>query len=86
VTLHVPQNVNRTLKSAVVGAAITAIAAEDNEFAELHARWLSNGLAPRLARRNVARMQTAVLWGLWKNGSAYCPERIGRMLQTVNAS
>jgi len=82
-TLGVPLHVNRVLKSAVVGAAMTAIAAGSNEFTPLYERWCANGLSPRLARRNVARMQTAILWGLWKNGGVYRPEWVGRSLQTA---
>ena len=33
--------------------------------------------AARLARRNVARAESATLWGMWKNGSAYRPEWVG---------
>jgi len=86
VRLGVPQAVNRVLKTAVVGAAQTAITAGKNEFGALYERWLTNGLTPRLARRNVARTQTAVLWGMWKNGGEYRPEWIGRSLQTAVVS
>jgi transposase len=81
IRLGVPPNVNKLLKCTVLGAAMTAIAAGRNEFAALYERWLAHGLTPRLARRNVARTQTAVLWGMWKNGGEYHPEWIGRSLQ-----
>jgi transposase len=85
VRLGIPPNVNKVLKCTVLGAAMTAIAAGRNEFAALYDRWLTNGLTPRLARRNVARTQTAVLWGMWKNGGEYHPEWIGRSFQPAVA-
>jgi transposase len=84
--LSVPWQVNSILKGAVVGAAQTALLAEDRAFAALHERWVAHGLSPRLARRNVARCQTATLWGMWKNGGVYRPEWVGRSLsQWVDA-
>lgn len=67
----------RPLKYAILGAAISAIAARDNPFAEQHRRWLAQGILPRNARRNVARSQAMTLWGMWKNGDVYRPERVG---------
>jgi transposase len=75
--LQVPKRVNRLLKSTILGAAKTAAALEDNPFAVLYRRYLEAGLTKRLARRSVARSLAATLWGLWKNGSAYCPEWVG---------
>ena len=77
VQLHVVRQVNRCLKTTVLGAATSAIASRDNPFAEQYRRWLYEGLSPRIARRNVARSQAAVMWGMWKNGSAYRPEWVG---------
>jgi transposase len=75
--LGVPRQVHRLLKSMILGAARSAIVQGKNPFADLHRRWLEAGLAPKLARRNVARALAATLWGLWKNGSAYRPEWVG---------
>ena len=75
--LHVPWQVNRTLKCAILGAAMSAIATRNNPFAEQYERWIDGGLTPRLARRNVARSQAAVMWGMWKTGSVYQPEGVG---------
>jgi transposase len=83
VRLGVPVHGNKLLKSAVMSAARTAIRMGNNEFADLYERWLAYGLTPRVACRNVARRQSAVLWGLWKNGGVYRPEWIGRSLQTA---
>ncbi|MBK8913336.1 MAG: transposase [Phycisphaerales bacterium] len=85
VTLHVPNQVNRVLKSAVLGAAMNAVGG-DGEFSRLHERWVKNGLTARMARRNVARLQTAVLWGMWKSGGEYRCDRIARLLEPVTVS
>jgi transposase len=69
--------VNRALKSMILGAAKSAIAAGDNPFAAQHKRWIDQGISPRNARRNVARSLAVVLWGMWKNGNVYRPEQVG---------
>jgi len=76
--LRVSRQVNRSLKSSVLGAAQSAIRCGENPFAEQYERWIHAGLTPRIARRNVARSQAAVMWGMWKNGSVYRPEDVGR--------
>jgi transposase len=75
--LKVPRNVNRLLKSTILGAAKSAVLQGENPFADLARRWTKQGLAPRMVRRNVARSISATLWGLWKNGSEYRPEWVG---------
>jgi transposase len=75
--LAVPKVVHRLLKSTILGAARSAAAAGDNPFADLHRRWLAQGLSSKLARRNVARSLAATLWGMWKNGSVYQPKWVG---------
>jgi transposase len=75
--VHVPRQVNRTLKSSILGAAKSAIASRNNPFADQHERWMREGVTPRNARRNVARSQAAVLWGMWKSGDVYRPELVG---------
>jgi transposase len=72
--LGVPRQAHRLLKGTILGAARTAVAAGNNPFADLYRRWIAAGLSSKLARRNVARVQAATLWGLWKNGSVYRPE------------
>jgi transposase len=76
--LRVPRRMNRLLKSAILGAARSAVLQGENPFAEQYRRWVGNGLSPRLARRNVARSLAAVLWGMWKSGNVYHPEWVGR--------
>jgi transposase len=77
VQLRPPALMNRPLKNAILGAAKSAIASRNNPFAEQYERWLNAGIKPRTARRNVARSQAAVMWGMWKNGSVYQPEWVG---------
>jgi len=73
----VPKLVHRLLKSTILGAAQSAAAQGENPFADLHRRWIAQGLSSKLARRNVARSLAATLWGLWKNGSVYQPKWVG---------
>ena len=75
--VRVPLGVNRGLKSVILGAAESAIRSRENPFAEQYERWLHAGLSPRIARRNVARSQATVMWGMWKSGSVYRPEWVG---------
>jgi transposase len=75
--LGVPLLVHRLLKSTILGAALSAVAQGNNPFADLYGRWIEQALSSKLARRNVARAQSATLWGLWKNGSVYRPEWVG---------
>jgi len=75
--LGVPRQVNRRLKATILGAALSAVAG-DNPFAAQHRSWLKNGLAPLVARRNVARRLACTLWGMWKNQTAYRSDWVGQ--------
>jgi transposase len=75
--LRVPLRCNRLLKNVILGAAKSAVASKDNPFADQYQRWLSMNCSPRVARRNVARSMAAVMWGMWKSGSAYDPRLVG---------
>lgn len=75
--VRVARQVNKTLKSSILGAAKSAIASGNNPFADRYERWMHDGLTPRNARRNVARSQAAIMWGMWKNGDVYRPELVG---------
>jgi transposase len=75
--LRVDLACNHRLKVAILGAARSAIEQGDNPFGQQHQRWLAAGISPRNARRNVARSQSAVMWGMWKNGGVYDPNRVG---------
>jgi len=84
--VRVPLRTNRLLKGTILGAAKSAVAQGDNPFADQYRRWLEQGLSARLARRNVARSQSATLWGLWKNGTAYHPDWVGVAAAALAAS
>jgi transposase len=73
----VPLLTHRLLKCTILGAALSAVVQGSNPFADLYRRWIEHGLSAKLARRNVARAQSATLWGMWKNGSAYRPDWVG---------
>ncbi|MCP4248929.1 MAG: transposase [bacterium] len=75
--VRVSRDANRTLKDMILGAAMSAVVSGRNPFAEQYRRWLQDGIAPRNARRNVARSQAAVMWGMWKRGDDYRPEWVG---------
>lgn len=75
--LSVPWQVNRLLKSAILGAARSAITQDKNPFADQYRRWIAQGLSAPMAKRNVARSLSATIWGLWKNNTAYEPKWVG---------
>jgi transposase len=64
--LELAWQVNKMLKNAVMGAAMSAIRQKNNEFAHYYERMLKNGITPGNARHSVARRMAAVLWGIWK--------------------
>lgn len=76
--------VNRPLKGMILGAAKSAVRAGNNEFADAFERWRDGGLTPRNAYRNVARSQAMALWGMWKSGDVYQPERISGSVAWVD--
>lgn len=80
--VQVPRQVNRSLKSTILGAAKSALASKSHPFADPYERWVRDGVTPRNARRNVARSQAAVMWGMWKSGDVYRPERVGVAFRT----
>ena len=76
--LRVVRSINRQLKSVILGAAHSAVAAGNNPFAEQYERWHDAGLSSRIAYRNVARSYAVTMWGMWKNERVYPPEWVGR--------
>lgn len=65
---------NRRLKDVLLGAAKSAIAQNDNPFADKYRLWREEqGLHAANAKRNVARAVAATLWSLWKSGQTYEP-------------
>jgi transposase len=76
--LRVVRRANKRLKNVVLGAAGSAVLQADNPFAERYRSWTrKGGMSTPNARRSVARLQTATLWGMWKNGSEYQAELVG---------
>lgn len=75
--VRVAQRCHRMLRETLLGAAKSAMRQETNPFAEQYKRWSQAGISFKNARRNVARSQSSVLWGMWKNGSDYDPARVG---------
>ena len=69
--LKLPWAVNRRLKNAVMGAAITAIERGDNAFKDYYERMLSNGITPVNARHSVARKMISTMSAMWKTGNEY---------------
>jgi transposase len=69
--LKLPWAVNRRLKNAVMGAAITAIERGDNAFKDYYERMLSNGITPVNARHSVARTMISTMSAMWKTGNEY---------------
>jgi transposase len=64
------------LKNVLIGAAKSAIASDNNPFADKYASWREEGLAPQTARRNVARHLALTMWSLWKSGREYDPAQV----------
>ena len=69
--LQLPWAVNRTLKNAVLGAAISAINQKDNVFRDYYERMVKNGVIASNARHAVARKLLTVMWGMWKSNSRF---------------
>jgi transposase len=66
---------NRILKDALKGAALSAIHAGDNPFAEKYRRQVADKKAPELALLDTARAIASTLWALWRRGEEYEPNR-----------
>jgi hypothetical protein len=63
------------LKDMLKGAAISAIQAGDNPFADKFHRLLVTKTAPELARLTVARSIANTLWAMWRKDEGYQPHR-----------
>lgn len=69
---------HRPLKNMVLGAAQSAARGRDNPFERQYRRLtLEQGKSLRIACRTVARSLSAVMWGMFKSGERYRPERVG---------
>ena len=69
--LGLPRAVNRTLKRAVLGAALSAINQKDNAFKDYYEGMVRNGMIGSNARHAVARKLLTVMWGMWKTHSPF---------------
>jgi len=69
--LQLAWQVNRRLKDAVMGGAMSAINQKRNVFAEMHERLVRDGLTPGNARHTVARKIVTVMRGMWKTQSRF---------------
>lgn len=69
--LHLPWAVNRTLKNAILGAALSAINQKSNAFRIYYERMLKDGVIGSNARHAVARKLLTVMWGMWKTNSRF---------------
>jgi transposase len=69
--LRLFRGVNRRLKDAIMGAALSAICQANNPFADHYERMVRNGVTPSNARHTVARKILSVMWGMWKTNCRY---------------
>jgi len=69
--LQLAWQVNRRLKGALMGAAISAVGQGHNVFAEQYERLVRDGLTAGNALHTVARKMLTVMWGMWKTGTRF---------------
>ena len=69
--LKLPWAVNRILKNAVLGAALSAINQKSNAFRGYYERMVKDGVITSNARHAVARKLLTVMWGMWKTNSRF---------------
>ena len=75
-TLHLAWQVNRRLKWAVLGAAISAVRQGENVFTAQYERLVHDGLTGGNALHTVARKMLSVMWGMWKAGTRFDPRLV----------
>ena len=69
--LQLAWQVNRQVKCAVMGAAVSAMRQGNNVFAQLYERLIPAGVSPGNARHVVARKLLSVQWSMWKTGQPF---------------
>lgn len=74
--LQLAWQVNKRLKDATIGAAISAIRQQNNVFSRQYERLVQNGLTPANARHTVARKMLTVMWGMWKSNRPFDPRLV----------
>jgi transposase len=75
--LQLPWAVNRILKNAVLGAALSAVNQKDNAFRDYYERMKTDGVIASNARHAVARKLLTVMWGMWKTNSRLDEKLLG---------
>lgn len=73
--LRMPQRRNGRLKNAILGAA-AGIIRTTNPFSQHYERMIQHGIKPSNARHTIGRKLITVMWTMWKNQTAYEPQRI----------
>lgn len=71
---HLTRRGNPRLKALAKGAAVSAIAAGNNPFAEQHTQLLARGLDAALARLTVSRSIISTLYEMWRRNARYDPQ------------
>jgi transposase len=84
--LQLPWAVNRTLKNAVLGAALSAINQKDNAFKNYYERMVQNGVITSNARHSVARKMLTVMWGMWKTNSRFDEKMLSLYAESSKAT
>lgn len=74
--LQLAWQVNRRLKNAVIGAALSAVRQGHNDFAEQYEGLVHHGLTAGNALHTVARKMLTVMWAMWKTGTRYDSRRV----------
>jgi hypothetical protein len=74
--LQLAWQVNRRLKGAVMGAALSAVRQGKNVFAEQYERLVRDGLTTGNALHTVARKMLSVMWGMWKTDTRFDPRLV----------
>ena len=69
--LKLPWAVNRALKNAVLGAALSAINQKNNVFKDYYERMVQGGMITSNARHAVARKIITAMWAMWKTNSRF---------------
>ena len=74
--LKLPWAVNRTLKNAVLGTALSVINQKDNVFKDYYERMVQDGIITSNARHAVARKMITAMWAMWKTNSRFDDKKV----------
>jgi transposase len=84
--LQLPWAVNRALKNAVLGAALSSINQKNNAFRNYYERMVKDGIIPSNARHTVARKMLTVIWAMWKTNSPFDENSVCKELNRATVS